>query len=248
MGGWLLTLGNNNMARDITNEIDAVRTRLNGESVPMRAFEARINKVIDSVKFLQQLEGRVDSCPHDAKDFTVNAHNELARYLPVSAVAALEGFLRLWVTKLVDLGDPFLGRTEGFNHLKVNHQILINLHRSKFSVGEYYGHSLSFSRFDDMNVHFGTLLSEKNEKYDFISSVVSKPVQLAPHKEEKAFISKVPDYQIRIRKIYEARNIYCHELAPEEIIDFEQLVAYFATVVLFAAHVDRYLQLQISSE
>ena len=104
--------------RNIIQEIAAVRAR-RGRGPSWAELSSR----------LQQLERAFHTLER--------GNDELNRYFPVALIACMEGFFRMALKELIDVGEPFLSRAEALAlGTKIDFAIIRAVHGKSITVGE----------------------------------------------------------------------------------------------------------------
>ena len=110
--------------RDIIQEIADVRQR--------RRFGSAMS----------ELPMRLFALEHAFKKHD-KSQGELTRYFPVALIACVEGYFRMAIKDLVDVGDPYLSNAERpASALKLDFSILRAVHGKAITVGELVAHGI----------------------------------------------------------------------------------------------------------
>lgn len=179
----------NKKKRDLLTEIKAIRQR---QTHPNFVFAATMQR-------LQKLRSLSET------EFGIS--EEFSRYIPKAVVAALQGFLRVALGNILDLGEPYLSRIA--KYLKDKSRVTFDfvtvreITEKKLTLGEFVAHSLSFNNFEDVTEAFSAILNSnfldrlKEQSYPYGTLIL----------EDEAMFFKNMD------ALFQQRHIFSHELA-----------------------------------
>jgi len=153
---------------------------------------------------------------------------ELARYIPVALVGALEGYIRVVIRDLINYGRPFRKNAERLEELRVDLPTILRVQGARISMGEFLAHLLPISSLEDINRHLSTLIGE-----DCFSRMKKIPFTDEHYTIEKDH----PRLWAEITSIFRRRHIICHELGGGTLIP-ENLGDDHFSVLVFALTVD----------
>ena len=112
------------MPRDYVAEILDKRTRVHLSGPRWERFNRRIMPIMHASVELA-----------NTKALTAKTKAELFRYFPVAMVAALEGFFRMVYADLINTGEPYSGRAQGFRDLKFGAGPIVAVQGNKTRIG-----------------------------------------------------------------------------------------------------------------
>jgi hypothetical protein len=139
----------------------------------------------------------------DEKD----AEREIIRYVFIGLIACLEGYLRLVIKDLVDNSQDCRQNIGELSEIKFDVKSVLAIHGKKVSVGEFVSHLVPLSSFDLINKNMSIITG-----VDFTSEIKNMDMENKKGEIKKMF----PDTPAWVKKTFESRNIYCHELAPKK--------------------------------
>ena len=121
---------------------------------------------------------------------------ELLRYIPVGAVACIEGYYKGILRDLIDMGAPYRDNIVNLKEVKLSLEGLIGLHGGRATLGEFVAHFVGVSNLEDIDKYMSAILGTEFLKQ--LKSETGLP--------EKVFSG--------VSRIFELRHIVVHELAP----------------------------------
>lgn len=149
---------------------------------------------------------------------------ELSRYFPVALVACIEGYFKLAIRELIDLGEPFLANAGQLcSGLKLDFSIIRAVHGRKITIGEFVAHSISISKLDSIEFILSSLLGSS-----FLSKLRTTTDRWAHEVEGKTedVILADPDKVFAsVSRTFEMRHIICHEIASAYEFDVTEIEA-----------------------
>ena len=160
---------------------------------------------------------------------------ELLRYFPVALVASLEGFFRLAIKEIIDLGSPYLENAARLlTNVKFDYDFIKALHGKQITIGDFVAHQLPLSSLTNIQTDLSALLG-----IDFLQElgVVSDRVAHEIYGKPKVPILTDPDKTYAgVSRTFELRHIICHELASNfETLGDEIEVCFFSTTQFLKA-------------
>ncbi len=163
---------------------------------------------LEKVKYIESetLDEVFEAAPELSKlqDFPEITY-ELARSIPVGLIACVEGYFRLVYADLIDQRKPFRENVAKFD-IKFGLEHLVSIEQHSISLGEFVAHFLPCNSIEDINSNMSNITGQ-----DFLRLVKRKYPRSPPLFPEMftgdAFIS-------RVKRIFELRHMYCHELSP----------------------------------
>jgi hypothetical protein len=152
------------------------------------------------------------------------------RYIPIGAIACLEGYFRLAFADLIDYGSPYRENASKFD-VKFSIETAISLQRHSLSLGEFVAHLLTINKLADIDFNMSTIMGE-----DFLK--VFK--EMRPKLETRRSLFEQDDEEVsnwvlgNVQRLFELRHMYSHEPNPpiqEE--DFYSILGGMEAVVEF---------------
>lgn len=121
---------------------------------------------------------------------------ELLRYVPVGAVACIEGYYKGIVRDLIDMGAPYRDNIVNLKEVKLTLEGLVGLHGGKATLGEFVAHFVCISNLEDIDKYMSAILG-----IEFLKQLKSE--------------TGLPDKVFSgVSRAFELRHIVVHELAP----------------------------------
>ena len=165
------------------------------------------------------------------KELSRESSNEICKYFPIATVAYLESFSRTAVQLLVDYGGPYfdnLGNLFRRLNLKMDFEIVANLHKKQFTIGEFVSHLISCNNLSDLNNNLSDILGI--DFFTFIqnySPVWQSPEPQPPIGDDFESIKK------SLARSFELRHIYCHESGSKTDASEQEMVTNMKSAVRF---------------
>jgi hypothetical protein len=179
--------------RDIIAEILEKRSRLMRRADRYKQFSERNDAILDAIDLL------ATHARHDPY-----TRMELLRYVPIGIVACWEGYVRLLIRDLVNLGEPFHENAAKLEVGKFDVDAVLALGGKRVSTGELIAHQLRINNLDDINKHLSTVMG-----FDFLEEL-----QRTHPPDNDMPLFYIADKLFRdINGAFELRHIFCHELA-----------------------------------
>lgn len=153
-----------------------------------------------------------------------NRTDEVYKYLPIASVACIESFFRATIKELLDNEGIYFDNLEKLiqqNNLKLDFEVLSNLQKKKYTIGEFVAHTLPCNNINDLNKNISVLLG-----YDFLSALKKHKPKIAGVFDYESFDYFKKNYNSiakSIVKTFEFRHIFCHESARKVVINKEEL-------------------------
>lgn len=94
-------------------------------------------------------------------------------------------------------------------------------------------HNVSISTFTHVNNIFKTVLGK--DLVGMISSAMRKPAVWERQKTAEKIITDIASISNRLFRLFDIRNILCHEIRQEEVYDRKEIAAFLAAAEQFAA-------------
>lgn len=150
--------------------------------------------------------------------------DEVYKYLPIASVACIESFSRATIKTLLDKGGIYFDNLEKLiqqNNLKLDFEVLSNLQKKQYTIGEFVSHILPCNNINDLNKNISILLG-----YDFLSALKKHKPKIAGEFDYDSYYHFKKNYDSiakSIIKTFEFRHIFCHESAGKVSINKEEL-------------------------
>lgn len=160
-----------------------------------------------------------------------NLHPELLRYIPIGLIACLEGVCRAGIRELIDFGSPYFDNVASFKDITFDFKVIHALQQKTITVGDFVAHLLPISSFEQINNHMTHLLGE-----DFLSKLktVQEKWNIDPECESNQLIIQEPNKVFEgVKKTFELRHIYAHELATDNEPEPDLIADCFTTTKTF---------------
>ena len=185
------------MPRDYVAEILDKRTRVHLSGPRWERFNRRIMPIMHASVELA-----------NTKALTAKTKAELFRYFPVAMVAALEGFFRMIYADLINTGEPYSGRAQGFRDLKFGAGPIVAVQGKKISAGELIAHQLPHNSFANVEANMSVLLGKTFRSAITIDGIAPFA---ALARGKNFFASMASD----LAEMFRVRHVFCHELATK---------------------------------
>lgn len=168
------------------------------------------------------------------------SHPELARHVPVSAIAALQTMAKGLVINLVELGEPYRTRAGGLLKDRIAIKDAIEwFHGDAHSFGEVVAHAIKFNSMTDVHTVIENLLGVDLKR---CLSAAIDPYQLRNDVQDAEILVKDVDILYRdVQEAFRVRHILAHEAASKFEIDKEDAQRMLESVILFVTGVDAVL-------
>ena len=179
-------------------------------------------------QLIRRLYPLLDTLAYALKIENDDIKREVIRYSFICLIACLEGYFRLVIKDLVDKSEICRKNIQNINDLKFDIKSVLAINVKEVSIGEFVSHLVPLSSFEQLNKNLSTITDS-----DFMEEL--KQVEVKYEKEERRkMYSDTPKY---VKKTYEFRNIYCHELSPKK----EPTKSLFRNAFLCAIAIHDYL-------
>ncbi|MFD1710648.1 hypothetical protein FVQ98_18210 [Ottowia sp. GY511] len=149
---------------------------------------------------------------------------ELLRYVPVGAIACIEGYYKGLVRDLIDFGSPYRENIVNLREIKPTLEGLVGLHGGKATLGEFVSHFVGISNVEDIERYMSAILGT-----EFL-----KDLKTQTGLAEKVFSG--------VSRAFELRHIVVHELAPKARATAQQASEYVMWAFFLLMATERYLQ------
>lgn len=189
--------------RDYVAEIISKRARLIPETNRVKQVTSRTLLLGRAFNYIKQIEDNVDY------------KTELLKYFPIGTVACIEAYFRIVYRDLIDFGPPFSDRLVEFKDIKFNVETVLAIHSKKaISLGEFISHLIPTNNPDDINKNMSYLIGDDFFRRLAINMKVSYG-RMGPVAGED-----IEPYVFNgLKRLYELRNIFCHELGTTQPLD-----------------------------
>ena len=172
---------------------------------------------------LQKLWQRTSPTNSDVDDFFL-----------IRAVTLLEVFSRDCLAQLIDSGSPYAERSAGLDmHLKIDLGFVQAIQGRVITMGDMIAHNVSISTFAHVSNIFKTVLGK--DLVATISPAMRKPAVWDQQKRAEKIITDTANISSRLFRLFDIRNILCHELRQEEVYDRKEIAAFLTAAEQFAA-------------
>jgi uncharacterized protein YecT (DUF1311 family) len=172
---------------------------------------------------LQKHWERVRATNADADDFFI-----------IRAVTLLEVFSRDYIARLIDSGSPYAENAIPLGaDMKIDIALVRAIQGRVVTLGDMIAHNVSISSFGHICSAFKTLLGD--DLVPMISTVVRKIPSWKPKEVPKAIISDVKLMSKRLARLFEIRNILCHEFPRKEVYDRREITPFLSASEEFAS-------------
>jgi hypothetical protein len=212
--------------RDYVNEIVLRRNRLLRRTNRWDQVTERLRPLLDSLEELKDTK-RVDKA----------ARKELIKYIPVGGVACVEGWYRMAVAELIDRGSPFRENATSLDEIRFDPSSVLAIHDRKLSLGEFFAHFLPAKRFDDLNRTLSVVSGE-----DFLERFKFTRINPETKPNPVTFGKEAPVIFEGVKRTFELRHIFCHELATSFRFSVGEIEACAHAVLFFLIGADRTVQ------
>ncbi|MBI4947819.1 MAG: hypothetical protein HY840_15625 [Bacteroidetes bacterium] len=162
---------------------------------------------------------------------------ELLKYIPIGGIACIEGWYRMAVAELIDKGLPFRKNAESFVNVKFDASSILAIHEKKLSPGELFAHFLSVNGFEELNKNLSTIAGE-----DFLERFKFTRINPESAPNPIYFTKDAPHIFEGVKKAFELRHIFCHELATSAKYSIRQIEHCAYGFFFFLIGADRVVQ------
>jgi len=219
----MIEMDNSRNKRDFIREILSKKSRLVGDSPRWTQVAINLNTIIESLDLLESV-------------FTEDPFSHLSEtlpYFPIRLVACFEGYFRLAYADLIDQVPQFQSNAASkFNDIKFTLQTAISLRHHSVSLGDFIAHLLPTNNLEDINRNVSLITTK-----DFLDDFKAKRPKVYPYVQT----ALLPEWEIdedaqiisRVKRIFELRHVFCHELAPKESLTIGEVTEYSYTAIKF---------------
>jgi hypothetical protein len=144
---------------------------------------------------------------------------ELLRYFPIAVVAAIDGYFRARLAKLIDSGEPFLSNAvSAYPNVSLDAALAGAIAAKTVSLGELLMHPVNIGGFDTL-IQVVTKITGVTNFLEELTKI--KPTHLGAKKDDRVVRDPAATWN-HLGKVFALRHILCHELAVDlEIGDAE---------------------------
>ncbi len=164
--------------------------------------------------------------------------SDVFRYIPVALIAIMESFFRSSSKRIIESDEKYLNNTKALfeiNNIKIDFEVLRTMHKKEVTIGELISHHLSFGKFEQIDFTFSNLLGIKfsNELKKYITR---NPSQLRKS-QSNLFVKHNEEIVKNIVKLFEYRNIICHEMASDIIMSQKEIEKLFSSASIYITQI-----------
>ncbi|GEM_PF-3466703 len=218
----------------IEEEINSARNRLElGRIDGVDVYETFLR--------LNSLKGSLEKIGSDGDE-------ELFRYFPVAAIAALEGHFKAVVATVVNEGSEYTERgiVLAKDKLKSATDILPLLHRQAVSIGDLVAYVIPFNSIGSIENAFTTLL---NKDFKELVAKAINPYDVRNRREKpRLLVHSVKNLWTDLALAFERRHILAHETATRFSLTYEDAKSAIDACKLLAEALDAILWATIWKE
>lgn len=201
------------MKRNYVDEIISKKKRLLKRSNRYEQFDRRIIPLASGFRFLERIKQGVTFRP------------ELLKYMPIGAIACVEGYFKLLMEDLIDAGSPYIDNLKNFTDIKLTMESVLAIHSRKITIGEFVSHLLPVNNVSDINHSISTIIGQ-----DFIQLLMNQPTsEYNPEPLSKVFPKLIGD----VEGLFQLRHLYAHELATKETVSIRKIQKYWGSTMIF---------------
>jgi hypothetical protein len=187
------------MKRDILQEIASIKSR--SEFNSRYDYSSRLSDIEYALKEFSEYNGEFNQ--------------ELLKYVPISTVACFEAFFNSAIKEIIDFGKPYSNNVAKFNqakNVKLDFEVVAAIQTKSLTVGEFVAHLLPYNSLEDINSNLSILIDE-----DFLQGLLGftkTSIFEEVNAVRKSFQEKPGEIIKSVKKTYELRHIFCHDLQP----------------------------------
>ncbi len=208
--------------RDYIEEILAKKTRHLKRADRLDQFERRVHPLVKGFRHILALGKHVDF------------RHEWLKYGAIGYIACVEGYFRMLIADIINLGKPYSDRVSGFKDIKFNIEDVVAIHSEKVSLGEYIAHLLPIKGVQDINHALSVLLDE-----DFFKTFQSFPTS---EFNSTPYGEMFPHDIGAVEALFNLRHLYCHELAPKVPVQTRRIENLISSTATFVMHTEDIVQ------
>ncbi len=203
--------------------------------------QLRSRKEFETFWELRQAFTKIGKILGELKKSDTPVSKELIKYVPVNLVGSMESFLRSTCAKLINHNETYLNNAKDLLKANLDWELMRQIQKREFTLGELISHQLSFSSFDQIATNFKTILG-----VDFIKTLKEfdpTPYFLKPYFSDKikSFNSISKHIFSDLNDLFEIRHIVCHEMASTMELDAKEITRIAMSTRLFNYQVYYYV-------
>lgn len=165
-----------------------------------------------------------------------DVRKELLKYIPIGLTNCIENYFRMLVKDLLNKGNPFLNNFSNFEHIDVKFKSVVSALAESLSISDLISHLIRLNSLENINKVMSKLL-----KKNFLSEL--KSIEILKDDPKVISNKKFIEFAIKnIKKTYELRNIFCHEIALNYKFDTNKILEYVVAVQSFILFTELYVQ------
>ncbi|MCE5310483.1 MAG: hypothetical protein LLG20_22830 [Acidobacteriales bacterium] len=172
----------------------------------------------------------------DKEDRRVEAY----RYIPIALVAAVQGWMRLAIRDLVDVGEPFASNSKDLKITKFDHDLVMAIASQRLTAGEIIAHFVSCNRIEDLISNLDAVIGYK--VVPLARKVVFKNDQFVIEVD-----SIYDEFVATLQDTFTLRHVFAHELDPQQEVDSSTMVRRAKFCLLLISAYDRVVSEAIKS-
>lgn len=167
----------------------------------------------------------------------VQENTELKRYIPVVLVSTIQSYFRSVAKMLIERDEEYLMNTRKLfekNGIKLDFELLVNIHKHNFTIAEFISYHFTFSQFDQVEDVMSALL--KNSFLGTIRDFVPQTKNPGDIRMANQFSNNYDLIKKDIYELYRVRNIVCHELGDKLELTDKVIKAFNASAATLIYH------------
>lgn len=192
-------------------------------------------------KRLNGIRRALEEVRYNTKDSA--ARVELFKYIPIGLVACIQGYFVLAIQDLIDSGEPYSENVCQLKDLHFKMESVIALQGRQVSLGEVVVNMLSLSSIDGLFSNIDTIVgySFKNalQAYNFTCPCCGQTIKL---------LDAEPAVFKDVSEVFKYRNIFCHELAPNQSLPIKSAERFVQSISFFLIVVDSLVEQLLVSQ
>ncbi len=184
---------------------------------------SRRNRLLRKTNRWEQVNSRLWPLIYSFEELKKSTMNrrlkkELLKYIPIGGIACIEGWYRMAISELIDKGLPFRKNAESIANIKFDTSSVLAIHEKKLSPGELIAHLLSVSGFEELNKNLSIISGE-----DFLDRFKFTRINPESAPNPIYLTEELPYIFEGVKKTFELRHIFCHELATSAKYGISQI-------------------------
>lgn len=207
--------------RKYIQQLAEVKARHPKDGMRMSAFFERLGAIDDLLDHAKTLENSNVDPP---------CFSEIYRYIPIAAVALLQGYLATVIRDIVNSDtERCVHVSPVMRDVTVRLDSLIDINKHSMTIGDIAASAISINSVKTMQSILTDLLGEDSRK----------AIGRQKLSGQSTYASVMDTLLSGIEKTFRWRHMYCHELAIRELITFDQAEGILGDVAMFIVGVDR---------